>query len=169
LPQPRRHAKERFNESILGTGFWWLGEAKHSPVDARGDQADRIDNQLDVFGKTFLGMTVACARCHDHKFDAISTKDYYALLGFLRSSSYRLARFDTMEHNRRIGERLWKLRVENRASIQRAGAEALQPVLERLADYLLAARETLRAELAPASPGAAEPVHRLAQERQLDP
>ncbi len=86
LPEPRRHSKDKSNESILGTGFWFLGEAKHSPVDVRGDQADRIDNQIDVFGKTFLGMTIACARCHDHKFDAISTKDYYALAGFLQSS-----------------------------------------------------------------------------------
>src|SRR5262249_4963105 len=86
LPKPRRHPTERFNESILGTGFWFLGEARHSPVDVRSDQADHIDNQLDVFGKTFLGLTIACARCHDHKFDAISTRDYYALAGYLQSS-----------------------------------------------------------------------------------
>ncbi|HLJ91976.1 MAG TPA: PSD1 and planctomycete cytochrome C domain-containing protein [Gemmataceae bacterium] len=169
LPQPRQHPTGGFNESILGTGFWFLGEVLHSPVDTRQDEADRFDNMVDVMTKTFLGLTVACARCHDHKFDAISTKDYYALLGFLRSSSYRLARFDTMEHNRRVAEQLWKLREESRASIQRAEAEALQPVLDRLADYLLAARETLHGELARASSAAAELVHRLAQERQLDP
>ena len=51
LPKPRRHPTDGFNESILGTGFWFLGEAKHSPVDVRGDEADRIDNQIDVFGQ----------------------------------------------------------------------------------------------------------------------
>jgi hypothetical protein len=86
LPTPRRNPADQSDESVLATGFWWLGEAKHSPVDSRADQADRIDNQIDVFGKTFLGMTIACARCHDHKFDAITTKDYYALAGFLQSS-----------------------------------------------------------------------------------
>lgn len=86
LPNPRRNAKDQTNESILGTGFWWLGELKHSPVDVKGEEAAIIDNQLDVFSKTFLGLTVACARCHDHKFDAISTADYYALAGFLQSS-----------------------------------------------------------------------------------
>jgi hypothetical protein len=86
LPSPRRHPAEKYNESVLGTGFWWLGEEKHSPVDSRTDQADRIDNQIDVLGKAFLGLTLACARCHDHKFDAVSTKDYYALAGLLQSS-----------------------------------------------------------------------------------
>ncbi len=86
LPKPRWHKTEHVNESLLATGFWWLGEAKHSPVDSRSEQAERIDNQIDVFGKAFLGMTIACARCHDHKFDAITAKDYYALAGFLQSS-----------------------------------------------------------------------------------
>lgn len=86
LETPRLHPTERFNESLIATGFWFLGEATHAPVDVKGDEAGRIDNQLDVMSKSFLGITVACARCHDHKFDAISTADYYALSGFLQSS-----------------------------------------------------------------------------------
>ncbi len=85
MSEPRLGA-DGYNESIRGTGFWWLGEAVHAPVDVRKDEADRIDNQIDVMGKAFLGMTVGCARCHDHKFDAISAKDYYALTGFMQSS-----------------------------------------------------------------------------------
>lgn len=85
LPQPRRNPESGFNESILGTAFWYMSEATHAPVDVRGDQAGRVDNQIDVFGKTFLGLTVACARCHDHKFDAISARDYYALFGIVKS------------------------------------------------------------------------------------
>src|SRR6202043_3078689 len=123
LEKPRLNPADGFNESIIGSGFWFLGEEVHSPVDVRQDQADRFDNRIDVFTKTFLGLTVACARCHDHKFDAISTKDYYALYGFLSSSSYRLARFDSMEHNQRIAEKLWKLRNENRPKIQKELAE----------------------------------------------
>ena len=86
LNNPRRHPELDFNESKLGTGFWHFGEAKHGAVDSRGEEAAAIDNQIDVMSKTFLGLTVACARCHDHKFDAISTADYYALYGFLQSS-----------------------------------------------------------------------------------
>ncbi len=94
LPQPRRDPQTGVNESLTATGFWWLGEAKHSPVDSRAEQADRIDNQIDVFGKAVLGLTLSCARCHDHKFDPISTRDYYALFGTLTSSRYQRADID---------------------------------------------------------------------------
>lgn len=86
IQKPRRNPDNEINESVLGTGFWFLGEATHGPVDVKGDEAGRIDNQIDVMTKTFLGLTVACARCHDHKFDAISDEDYYGLSGFLQSS-----------------------------------------------------------------------------------
>jgi hypothetical protein len=141
LPKPRLHPQEGFNESILATSFWFLGEEVHSPVDIRQDQADRFDNKVDVLSKAFLGLTVACARCHDHKFDAISTKDYYSLFGFLQSSHYRLARFDSMDHNRAVAAELWALRAKSRVTIQKALAAALRPGAERVADYLLAARE----------------------------
>ena len=106
LPQPRLHPTKKFNESVLGTGFWFLGEWVHSPVDIRKDEADRFDNMLDVMSKSFLGVTVACARCHDHKFDAISTADYYSLSGFIQSSDYRQVRFESMEENRRVAQKL---------------------------------------------------------------
>lgn len=94
LPEPRMNHKEHWNESIQATAFLWLGEAKQAPVDVRQEQADRIDNQIDVIGKAFLGQTIACARCHDHKFDAIATRDYYSLYGVLASSRYQQAIID---------------------------------------------------------------------------
>jgi hypothetical protein len=97
LREPRRHPTEKFNESVIGTGFFWLGEAKHSPVDIRAEEAARVDNQIDVLCKTFMGMTVSCARCHDHKFDPIPTTDYYALFGFLQSSRMQQAFIDDPE------------------------------------------------------------------------
>src|SRR5262249_8072207 len=57
LPAPRVDPASGRNESVLGTAFWWFGEQTHAPVDVLKHQADRIDNQLDVLGKTFLGMT----------------------------------------------------------------------------------------------------------------
>jgi hypothetical protein len=110
LADPRLDPKTGANESVIGTAFWHLGEELHSPVDIRQDQADRLDNRIDVMAKAFLGLTVACARCHDHKFDAISTKDYYALYGLLEGSGYRQVRFDGWEQNRQVAARLAKLR-----------------------------------------------------------
>jgi hypothetical protein len=141
LKQPRLH-KEGFNESILGTAFWFLGEECHSPVDIRQDQADRFDNRIDVMTKAFMGLTVACARCHDHKFDAISTKDYYAIFGVLESSNYRLARFDTMTHNRTIATALRELRDQRGAELLKAYTNAARPTLQKLDAYLLAAAGT---------------------------
>jgi hypothetical protein len=106
------------NESILGTGFWYLGEWVHSPVDTRKDEAERFDNMIDVMSKTFLGLTVSCARCHDHKFDAISTRDYYSLTGFLRSSEYRQVRFETIEQDRQIAHQLAQIDDRNQAKVR---------------------------------------------------
>ncbi len=86
LPAPRRELRTGLNESVTATAFYWFPQSKHSPVDLRAEQCDTVDNQIDVFGKTFLGLTIACARCHDHKFDPITARDYYALAGYLKSS-----------------------------------------------------------------------------------
>ncbi len=143
LPEPRRHPADGFNESVLGTGFWLLGEEVHSPVDVRQDLADRLDNRIDVFSKTFLGLTMACARCHDHKFDAISSKDYYALFGILEGASPRLVRFDTLEQNRQVASDLARARAAARPRLEKALAADAAPALHRAADYLLAARQCI--------------------------
>ncbi|MDG2053716.1 MAG: PSD1 and planctomycete cytochrome C domain-containing protein [Phycisphaerales bacterium] len=94
VSDPRLHPQRRTNESVLATGAWYLGQAVHAPVDVRLDQAERYDDQIDTMTKAFLGVTISCARCHDHKFDPFLTKDYYALAGFLRSSRENLAYLD---------------------------------------------------------------------------
>ncbi|TWU04334.1 PSD1 and planctomycete cytochrome C domain-containing protein [Stieleria varia] len=94
IENPRRHPTDDFNESIIGTGFWYLHEATHAPTNVLQNEADIMANQIDVFGKAFLGLTIACAQCHDHKFDAISTADYYALTGYLHSSCRQLYPLD---------------------------------------------------------------------------
>ncbi|MGL4419264.1 MAG: DUF1549 domain-containing protein, partial [Gemmataceae bacterium] len=68
-------------ENQLATVWWNLGPAANSPVDLAMDEAERMDDRLDVLSKAFTGVTLACARCHDHKFDPIPTKDYYSLFG----------------------------------------------------------------------------------------
>ncbi len=128
LEQPRLDPKTGANESLLATGWPFLGEEVHSPVDIRQDETDRIDNKIDVLGKTFLGLTIACARCHDHKFDAISQKDYYALSGFFQSSTYRQAPFATMTADREIGRRFETLRAAKNQAIRAVLATAKPPL-----------------------------------------
>ncbi len=144
LQPAQLNLQPRINESVLGTGFWFLGEEVHSPVDIRKDETDRIDNRLDVLSKTFLGLTVACARCHDHKFDAISQRDYYALAGFALSGSYRQVRVDTEAQHREIAERLDELRASQRSNVMGSLVKAAKPTLEKLDQYLLAAEQALK-------------------------
>lgn len=143
LAKPRMNTEHGFNESVLGTGFWHLGEWVHSPVDLTGDEADRYDNMIDVFSKTFLGLTVSCARCHDHKFDAISQADYYALASFLQSSAYRQVRFETEQHNGEIAKQLEAFDREAAAKLMQTTIEDREPVSTKLAQYLLASRSVL--------------------------
>jgi hypothetical protein len=173
LEKPRLNPADGSNESILATGFWFLGEEVHSPVDVSQDQADRFDNRIDVFGKTFLGLTVACARCHDHKFDAITQKDYYALFGMLESCNYREVRFDAWRQNRDAARALAEARERTRPVIERAMAEALRPAADGMADYLLAAREAIQAGPQKEKSGAFTAAFRkkleeIAEDRELD-
>ena len=117
MEPPRVHPTRGWSESVLGTGFWHLGEWVHSPVDIRKDETDRFDNMVDVFSKSFLGLTVSCARCHDHKFDAISSEDYYGLFGYLQSSHYRMVRFETEAKDREIAIELEGIRQKHQATI----------------------------------------------------
>ncbi|MFY8201996.1 MAG: DUF1549 domain-containing protein, partial [Pirellula staleyi] len=123
LPNPRVNPDSKINESVLGTGFWYLGEWVHSPVDIRKDESDRFDNMVDVATKAFLGVTVTCARCHDHKFDAISARDYYSMTGFLQGSQYRQVRFQTMEQERSNATELDRLDADYASQVKKAIAE----------------------------------------------
>jgi hypothetical protein len=69
---------------LAALGFFALGPAYYGKAIA-----DERDDRIDTLSRGFLGLTVACARCHDHKFDPIPTKDYYALAGVFASTNYR--------------------------------------------------------------------------------
>lgn len=139
LESPRQGKDSRLNESVLATGFWFLGEWVHSPVDIRQDETDRFDNMIDVFTKSFLGLTVACARCHDHKFDAIRQQDYYALAGYLQSSAYRQVRFETDREHRQLQAELETLESRYAAEFWSQFKEDASSGGAKLADYLEAA------------------------------
>jgi len=118
-----------------------MGEGRQTPVDIRQEQADVIEGQIDALGKAFLGQTIACARRHDHKSDPISTRDYYALAGCLKSSRYPQAFIDPPD---RITDKVRQL-----VALKKRIDELLVPELASqwreqaasISRYLLAARE----------------------------
>ncbi len=74
------------NERLVATGFLSLGPKVLAEVDAKKMEMDIVDEQVDTVGRTFMGLTLGCARCHDHKFDPLPTEDYYALAGVFQST-----------------------------------------------------------------------------------
>jgi hypothetical protein len=73
-------------DGIVATGFLALGPKLIAEQDKVKMFYDIVDEQIEVTGKAFLGLTIACARCHDHKFDPVSTKDYYSLASIFAST-----------------------------------------------------------------------------------
>jgi len=78
---PEKHA-----EGIVATGY--LALARRFGFDSDRDMFLTYEDTIDNIGKSFLGLTLACARCHDHKYDAVTAEDYYALYGILESSRF---------------------------------------------------------------------------------
>jgi len=70
----------------IATGFLMIGPKALAETDKEQSRLDIVDDQIDVLGRACLGITLACARCHDHKFDAVRTADYHALAGIFRST-----------------------------------------------------------------------------------
>ena len=77
-------------------------------------QMDIIDEQVDTIGRAFMGLTLGCARCHDHKFDPIPASDYYALAGVLKSTK-------TMDHFNVVAK--WQERELSTAKFKRDSAQ----------------------------------------------
>lgn len=77
---------ETRRRQLLGTGLLALGTAELRPESEEQFILDRVDDQIDVTTRGFLGLTISCARCHDHKYDPVSMRDYYALAGIFYST-----------------------------------------------------------------------------------
>lgn len=132
------------NDRITATGFLTLGAKVLAEPDKEKMVMDIVDEQIDVTSKSVLGLTVACARCHDHKFDPISTRDYYALAGIFKSTK-TMATLNTVA---RINERSLKTTAMTTAIAEQATTVKAQEkaVVDSRAAAIAALRTTLRAD-----------------------
>ena len=103
IPQDNRQAT--YAERLTATGIWGLAHLIEGN-DREKVVADFVDEQLDVLGRTFLGLTISCARCHDHKFDPITQEEYYALAGIFYSSHIFTFPGSSARTRRRVQQRL---------------------------------------------------------------
>ncbi|MFO1501877.1 MAG: DUF1549 domain-containing protein [Verrucomicrobiota bacterium] len=116
-------------DSVVATGFQRLGVWDDEPDDPKMAEFDALDDIISTTGAAFLGLTLGCARCHDHKFDPISQSDYYSFLAFFRQvRPNEAARFDPESAN------YLPLAVPEQArSVQREKAFQRQSLESRLA------------------------------------
>ncbi|MFM2093272.1 MAG: hypothetical protein RIS70_396 [Planctomycetota bacterium] len=135
LTKPRWNEAENFNESAIGPAHLRMVELGFVPVDALDDQVKVVDNQIDVYSKAFLGLTASCARCHDHKFDAISQQDFYALYGIFVSSRPGQVLIDSPELLHKNQAELLQLKRRIRDELATAWLESAAALANRLRDH----------------------------------
>ncbi|MEY3141845.1 MAG: hypothetical protein RLY21_338 [Planctomycetota bacterium] len=90
-------------EQLIATGYLAVGTKSHNARGRAQFQMDLADEQIDAVTQGMLGLTVACARCHDHKFDPIPQKDYYAVAGIFLSTETRYGTFEAQGNNHPAG------------------------------------------------------------------
>jgi hypothetical protein len=126
-------SEELQNDRLMATGFLQLGPKMLAEVDTDKLLLDVVDEQLDVLGKTFLGMTFGCARCHDHKFDPISTRDYYSLAGiFLSTKSIGKLRTVDTKVSEWLEAELKSKQIDVRVSLQTKTLQGIERRLKEL-------------------------------------
>jgi len=84
---------------LIATGFLAIGPKSHIERNPRQFEMDVVDDQIDVISQGFLGLTMSCARCHDHKYEPVSQRDYYALAGIFRSTEASYGTVDMVQNN----------------------------------------------------------------------
>jgi cytochrome c553 len=134
-----------WNENLIATGFLAMGPKSLAEQNPRQFQADLVDEQIDTLSRTVLGMSVGCARCHDHKFDPIPQADYYALAGIFQSTETYFGG-SRSQRNRQPSD-LIILPVQDREPMQpRLSAEQLKELKKELAEKEKELDEARRAQ-----------------------
>ncbi len=164
LPKPRIDQESHINESALGIGHFRMVQHGYSPTDALDEQVTFTDNQIDVVSKAFLGLTVSCARCHNHKFDPISQADFYALYGIMASSRPALITVDTADVLKRQDAQLTALRSRIKAKVADTWARSLDDLPRRMS----ALDSAPKTEVDKATKALTHPLHAWVALRKLE-
>ena len=170
---PPTEGEDVNRDGIIATGFLALGPKLVAEQDKVKMFYDIVDEQIETTGKAFLGLSIACARCHDHKFDPISTKDYYSMASIFASTK-QLAKIEGTvsqlyyaplvpkdvaqryeAHQKKIEDKQKEIDALSAAEARRI-SDLLAP---RMAEYMVAARKVYEE--------GADPV-KLANEESLD-
>ena len=162
---PSLDGKEFYADGLVATTFLSNGAWDRGDADKEKMVSDMVDDNIDTIGKAFMGLTLGCARCHDHKFDPISHQDYYALAGVFYSTrilkdlgtkggSYTLNRVPLAEKSY-VAERDEQVRLLSELNAKLAELDIKTPKSadddpERL--RLVTQRDKLQGELLPEPP-----------------
>lgn len=141
-------------DAMTATGFLALGAHVLAEPDMQKLEMDIIDEQMDTIGKAFMGMTLGCARCHDHKFDPITQEDYYAMAAIFRSTrsladekmgaikfwyEHSLATPEQLEQKKKYDEEVKARKAKITAVSTKARNEIRTGLQQRATDYFIAA------------------------------
>jgi len=129
---------DRFRQ-FSGLGFLGLGAQYYKNSDKAKAEADELDDTIDTLTRGFMGLTVSCARCHDHKFDPIPTTDYYALAGIFngrRYSEIALAKEDEVKAYNDEQKIIKDLESTHRSFLRGMGKEEGRKKLNQVSQYL---------------------------------
>lgn len=131
---------------LIATGFLSLGPKVLAEVDEQKMEMDIVDEQVSTFGTAFMGLTLGCARCHDHKFDPILMRDYYALAGIFKSTH-------TMDSFTKIAK--WhehEIPTEVELQARQQHAEQLAALRSEIDQFIQQAKDELAASLETGQP-----------------
>ena len=161
LPNNQQSKKLLPGLGLFGLGPWNTGDC----VVYNESRAEERDSQIDVLSKGFLGLTVTCARCHDHKYDPISQKDYYALGSVFNASGYaeyNMAPDDQVARAKAFQEKLRAKQSAITDFMETSVIDVAETFARQTARYMLAGRRILQSKpkLDPAA---------IAAEEKLDP
>ncbi len=168
---PAKNVAQR-NEQTIATGFLAMGPKGLNEKNREQFNADNVDEQIDATTRAVLAVTVSCARCHDHKFDPITTHDYYAMAGIFRSTEncYGTGDGQGAAKNRQPG-RLIALAKETAPGVAPVAASAPAPAPTTAAakpGKLSADQEARLAQMVRANPKLAQRLNSMTEAQKME-